>query len=205
MNMKKLVSILTVCIWLLPFMGCSTPEPTISQKVESQMVDFNELNFQNKLSLAQSYLQQNKPALALGALSEASRLAEENGYQQVDIAMLRCEAHLKLGETIEAYNQAKELLDVDLHAPINNELMGKCLLKDGKFHEAETHFTAAQQAYTNPVDIDRAKDLVSLARGLIAYEEGNLKLAERYFQAIVDGDLQYAVDTARKDIEAQAR
>lgn len=166
-------------------------------------MDKARIGFDNKLEAALIQLQDGRGSQALSTLEQASEVGQENDYDQTQVKRLFVEAHLSAGNTIEAYNQAKELLEADSQNGYANELMGKICLKEGEFGDAEKHFIAAKEAYDDPDDISRANDLVALARHFLAYEDGNLTLAEGYLREIQNADLQHIVDKAQKETDAQ--
>lgn len=192
MTKRNLIVLLIACSVVMALAGCAT-----------DMSKANYIDYRGKLNAAHVQLQNGQPSRAMNFLEEANKLAEENGYKRTELKKLTCEAFLSLGDTVSAYNQAKELLDEDPQNAYPNELMGKVLLKEGKFGEAEKYLLRAQEKYEASEDISRAEDLVALTRGLSAYEDGNPRLAGSYFRAIQNADLQYAVDKAQKDITAK--
>jgi tetratricopeptide (TPR) repeat protein len=161
------------------------------------------IDFDNKLDTVLVELQDGQGSQALQSLMEASIVGQENGYDQTQLKCLFVEAHLSVGNIVEAYNQAKELLEADSQDGFANELMGKICLREGGFGDAEKHFVRATEAYDNSDDISRANDLVALSRYFLAYEDGNPRLADGYLREIQNVDLQHAVDKAQKETDAQ--
>jgi tetratricopeptide (TPR) repeat protein len=163
------------------------------------------MNYDNQIQTAYSQLQKGKPEQALDSLQTAKEVGQENGYDQTELDRLYVEANINSGNLVEAHRRANELLTADSEDACANELMGKVFLKDGQYDEAEKYFVKAQAGYESEVDISRAQDLVSLSRYFSAYEQGNLRLADRYLREIRDPDLQHVVDKAQKDIMAKGQ
>lgn len=187
MKVITIITIVLVSVALLLFSGCAS-------------TDTARLDYQNKLTSAYRLLESGNHDLALNNLEQAEKIAEKNSFDKTEALQLRVEASLGIGNNIEAFNYAKELLDKNLADPYANELLGKVLLKDSQYSEAEKHFVAAQQAYKSEENTARVTDLLALARGLSQYQSGNPKLAQRYFREIQNVELQYAVDKAQKDV-----
>jgi Tfp pilus assembly protein PilF len=186
MNKKNLVIMLIICAVSLAFAGCST--------------DMARIDYDKRINTAFGQLQNGQSTQAIRNLEVASKIGEENDYDQTELKRLFVETHLGLGNNVEAYNQAKALLDEEPQDAYANELMGKVLLKEGQYSAAEAHFVTAQQTYEAPVDVSRINDLIALARYFTAYHNGNPRLAKDYLREIQNADLQYAVDKAEKDI-----
>ena len=166
-------------------------------------MDRARIGFDNKLDAALVQLQDGQGTQALSTLEQAGAVGQDNDYDQTQVKRLLVEAHLSAGNTIEAYNQAKELFEADSQDGYANELMGKICLREGEFGDAEKHFVKAKEAYDNPDDISRANDLLALARYFLAYEDGNLTLADGYLREIQNADLQHAVDKTQKETDVQ--
>lgn len=186
MNKKNLVIMLIICAATLALAGCAA--------------DMARVDYDKRINTAFSQLQNGQPTQAIMNLEVASKIGEENDYDQTELKHLFVETHLGLGNNVEAYNQAKALLDEDPQDAYANELMGKVLLKEGQYSTAETHFVTAQQTYEAPIDVSRINDLIALARYFSAYHDGNPRLAKSYLREIQNADLQHAVDKAEKDI-----
>lgn len=186
MNKKNLVIMLIICAATLALAGCAA--------------DMARVDYDKRINTAFSQLQNGQPTQAIMNLEVASKIGEENDYDQTELKHLFVETHLGLGNNVEAYNQAKTLLDKDPQDAYANELMGKVLLKEGQYSTAETHFVTAQQTYEAPIDVSRINDLIALARYFSAYHDGNPRLAKSYLREIQNADLQHAVDKAEKDI-----
>jgi tetratricopeptide (TPR) repeat protein len=186
MDKKHSMVQLVACGIIIVSAGCAT---------DMARVDYN-----NRVQTAFGQLQQGEPLPALDNLQAARKIGQENDYDQTEIKHLLVETHLSLGNNTEAHNQAKTLLDTDPQDAYANELMGKVLLKDGQYSEAEKCFVRAEKVYQAEVDISRARDLVALSRYFSAYEQGNPRLAERYLREIQNPDLQHAVEEAEEDM-----
>jgi len=187
MKSKTIITVIAVSVALLLFSGCAS-------------TDTARLDYQNKLSSAYRLLESGNHDLALKNLEQAEKIANTKNIDQTESLRLRVEACLGIGNNVEAFNYAKELLDKNPDDSYANELMGKVLLKDSQYSEAEKHFVAAQQTYKSEADLARISDLLALTRGLSQYQSGNPKLAQRYFREIQNVELQYAVDKAQKDV-----
>ena len=186
MSKEKLITLLLTASLLMASGGCAT--------------DMARVDYDNKINTAFAQLQDGRPSQALKNLELAGKIGEENGYDKTELKQLFVEANLGLGNNVEAYAQAKELLDSNPQDAYANELMGKVLLKEGQYSEAEKYFTTAQAGYEAPMDSARVSDLITLARYFAAYEEANPRLADGYLREIQNADLQLAVDKAQKDI-----
>ena len=186
MNNRTILTFLITCVGLLISAGCAT--------------DMARSNYDNKLTSAYSQLEAGKHEQVLKILKAADNIAKENSFEKTELTQLQIEAYLGLGDTVRAFTHASELLDKNSSGPYANELIGKVLLKDARYAEAEKHFVTAQQGYKFQDDILRVSDLLALTRGLSQYEIGNPKLAQRYFRDIQNVELQYAVDKAQKDM-----
>ena len=187
MKVKMLASMMLVSALLLIASGCS----------ESNMA---RTNYDNRLNSAYSQIQHQRFDAAIKHLEEAEKIAKENSYDKTQPARLMVEAYLGTGNTIEAYNHAKTLLDTDAEDPFAMELMGKVCLKEAKYDDAEKYFVDAQSRYEQQKDSNRITDLISLTRGLTEYHNGNPRLASRYFKEIQNVELQYAVNKMQKDV-----
>jgi tetratricopeptide (TPR) repeat protein len=161
------------------------------------------VDYDNRMRAAFAQLQDGQHQQALDNLQRAGQIAQEKGYNQTELKRLLVETNLASGNNAEAYSKAEELLKESPQSAYANELMGKVLLKEGDYGEAEKYFIRAREGYEASVDTSRTSDLVVLARYLAAYKEGNPRLAARYLREIKDSDLQYAVDKAQKDIMAR--
>jgi len=186
MNEKRVVLGIMLCGTLVGAMGCAT---------ESCTQDFN-----SKVHSAHLALEEGRTQDAVSKLEEAETISSECSCDKASLERLKVEASLCLGNTVEAYDQAKQLLDAGPQDPFANELFGKICLTEGEFKRAETHFTLAQQAYENNEDISRARDLLALTRYFLAYQDANPRLAEQYMREIEDYELAHALDKARKDL-----
>lgn len=169
----------------------------------TQTTDFR-IDYDNSLGTALTQLQDGRPADALMSLDSARAIAEENSYDKTTIERLVVEANLGLGNTLEAFDQAKTLLNADPKDPYANELTGKCLFASAEFTQAEGHFITAQKAYQAPADATRAQDFVAVTRYFLAYADGNLRLAEGYLREVQSPDLLHSIDKARKEVELSA-
>ena len=183
------IMLLLACSAVMVFAGCSG---------NAARVDYNK-----KLKTAFSQLEKGDPERAAENLEQARQIAQENGYDQTEVDRLNVEANMGIGNNVDAYAQAKALLDANPEDPFANELMGKILLKEGQYSQAEKHFITAQEAYESKIDLARAADLLAMSRYFAAYEHGNPRLAESYLHEIKDADLQHALDKARKDVVAK--
>ena len=186
MKVKQIVLCITLCGILAGAMGCAT---------ESCSQEFN-----SKIHNAHLALEEGRPQEAVEKLNEAETISLECSCDKSSLARLKIEASLFLGETVKAYDQAKQLFDTDPQDPFANELFGKICITEGEFKQAETHFTVAQQAYQDGADVSRANDLLALTRYFLAYQDANPRLAEQYMREIEDSKLAHALDKARKDL-----
>ena len=160
----------------------------------------SKLDYGDRIHAAYQNLEKGSFGQAMKDLESATRLAAENGYDQTQIKCLLAEIHLGKGDTLEAYHEAKELIEKDEEDPYANELLGKIYLRQGGFLGAEQYFLTAQAEYEDARDIARAKDLVALAKGLNAYKAGSPRLANRYWGEIQDPSLRYSLDGAQKEM-----
>lgn len=154
------------------------------------------------LSMNEAYeaLEDGRPQDAAERLQKAEAIAANCSCDISVLERVKVETFLQLGETVEAYDQAKHLLEADPDNPHANELYGKVCLVEGEFIKAETHFNTAQQNYNIEADIARAKDLLSLARYFLAYQDANPTLAEQYMREIEDSALAHSLDKAQKEL-----
>ena len=187
MKAKMLVSTVLVSALLLVASGCS----------QSNMA---RTNYDNRLNSAYSQIQHQRYDAAIKHLEEAEKIGKENNYDKTQPGRLMAEAYLGTGNTIEAYNQAKTLLDADAEDPVAMELMGKVCLKETRYADAEKYFVDAQSRYEQQKDSLRITDLISLTRGLTEYHNGNPRVASKYFKEIQNVELQYAVNKMEKDV-----
>ena len=187
METRTLITLLATCGIAMISAGCAT--------------DMARTNYDNRIVSAYGQIQQQRYDSAIKHLEEAKRIAEQNSYDSTETVRFMVEAYLGTGDTIEAYNHAKELLDKNAEDPFALELMGKVCFKDGaRYADAEKYFVDAQSRYEQEKDIARVTDLISLTRGLTEYQNGNPKLASRYFKEIKNVELQYAVNEIQKDV-----
>jgi len=190
MNKRNLTIMLIACCITALFSGCANNPARI--------------NYDNRMKAAFNQIQDGDSSEALENLQLASQIGQENGYDPTELQRLSVEAHLVSGNNVEAYSQAKTLLDADPEDAYANELMGKVLMKEGDYSEAEAHFVKAQKGYQASDDTSRITDLIALSRYFRAYEDGNPKLAERYLHEIQDADLQHSVDKAQNNVLAKS-
>lgn len=190
LNRRSIILVL-VCAALLTAAGCGG---------NAARTEYN-----NKLKAAFSQLEKGEPETAAAHLEQAKQIADENGFEAVEVDRLLVEANMGLGNMVDAHAQAKTLLDADAEDPFANELMGKIQLKQGEYAEAEKHFVAAQENYQAELDVVRAGDLLAMSRYCSAYERGNPRLAESYLREIRNADLQHALDKAHSNVMARGR
>lgn len=172
---------------------------TAVMQVGCATTDIAKISYESRIKAAHSHLQNGAFGRAMYDLESAAKTAQQKGYDQTQLKCLLAEMYLGRGDTLEAYHQAKELLEKNDRDPYANELLGKIYLKEGGFLGAEQYFLTAQAEYESADDVSRVKDLVALARGLSAYEAGSPRLADRYWQEIKNPDLQYSLGKAQKE------
>jgi len=189
MDTRTVIALLVTTAALATCTGCATGT-----------ADFRGA-YNNSLHAALAELENGQTSAAATNLDAARAMAEEHGYDTTLIERLAVEVNLGMGDTVAAFDQAKTLLDTDPQDPYAHELLGKCLLRDGEFKEAEDHFIAAHQAYQAPDDVARAQDFLAVTHYFLAYADGNLRLAEGYLREVQDPDLLRSIDQARKDVE----
>jgi len=187
--MSRKRGLLVICSLVAMLPSCTT-------------TDLVKTNYENKIKTAYEHLENGAFGQVRENLKSATKIANEEGYDQTELKCLLAEAHLGAGDTLEAYHQARELFEKNDRDPYANELLGKIYLKESGFLGAEQYFLTAQAEYEAAEDVSRAKDLVALARGLTAYEAGSPRLANHYWQDIQNLDLRYFLDRAQKEMTA---
>ena len=110
------------------------------------------------------------------------------------------EAKLGQGETVAAREQAQALLEAQPESAYTQELMGKVLLKEGRYAEAETFFVSAREGARTDNDRARLEDLIALSRYFAAYETGQPQQADHHLRDIKNAELQQAVDTSTEKV-----
>jgi len=188
MKTRTLITLLATCSIVMISAGCAT--------------DMARVNFDNKINSAYGHVQEGAFGKATKSLESANKIAEEKGYDQTLIKRLLVETHLGLGEPIEAYNLAQDLLTENDRDPYACELMGKVLVKEGRFADAEEYFVTAESEYEAEEDVARCKDLTAMVRGLRSYESGQPKVAQRYWREIENTELKFSLDKAQKEMTA---
>lgn len=187
MKSQMFMGLMALSAVLLVSTGCS----------QSNMV---RTKYDNRLNSAYNQIQQQRYEAAIKNLKEAEKIANENSYDKTEIVRFMTEAYLGTGDTIEAYNHAKRLLDKNVDDQFAMELMGKVCIREARYADAEKYFVDAQSTYEQQKDISRVTDLISLTRGLTEYQNGNPRVASRYFKEIQNVELQYAVNKMQKDV-----
>lgn len=187
--MKKQCVLLCVVIGGVFVTGCSTS------------VDQAHLDYQTKLNMAYSQLQNGRPQATEQYLNDARKIAEENGYQQGAIHQLQAELCWTDNDLECIQEQVSVMKDIDPSDPRALELEGRIFIRNGNYVQAEEYFTQAQKSYPEVLDQQRMVDLISLVRGLQNYQQGNPHVAHRYFQDIQGVELQYAIDKALKELD----
>ena len=187
MSRKTVLTLLVACGTPMLLSGCGGQ-------------DLVRQTYESKLSSAYSQLENGRFSSAMSPLEQASKIAEENGYNQTEIKKLKAEACLGVGDLVCAYDQAQELLNTEPSNPYALELLGKVCIREKRYSEAEEYLNKAKLEHKETADISRVTDLIAVTRGLSAYSEGNPKLAERYFRSIENVDLQFSIDTTRKNL-----
>lgn len=159
-----------------------------------------QLKYSEKLTTAHRALLDDQPALAVKQIGEAQQLAAKSKLDNTGGQVLLAEAHRVSGENIEAFNAAQEVLKSDAGNGPANEIVGKLLLKEGKFAEAEQRFQTARSGCEDSAAKQRLDDLINLSRGLRSYSDGDPQVARKYWSAISDAELRFSVDKALKDV-----
>ncbi len=187
MKIKILSSLVILSVVLLASTGCS--QNNIARA-----------KYDKRVNTAYSQIKQQRYDTAIAQLEEAQKIADEESYNKSQSVRLMVEAYLGKGNTIEACQLAKTLLDTNSQDPYAMELMGKVCLRETRYADAERYFVDADSRYEQPEDNGRIADLLSLTRGLTEYEKGNPRVALRYFKAIRNVDLQYSVNKMEKEV-----
>lgn len=182
----KLIIFPAVLVLGILFSGCAS-------------TDKARVNFESRLSMAYSHLENGTYAEAVKNLEKADKMARDKNYDRTELRCLLAEAYLGGGETLEAYHITKKLLEEDDRNPYANEVFGKIYLRQGGFPGAEQHFLTARDEYTSEEDVSRAGDLLVLSKGLREYEAGNARQAEQYWQKIEDVNLKRSLEVAKSE------
>mgnify|MGYP000082393125 CR=1 FL=1 len=148
MYRKTVLTLLVVCVIGMFLSGCGGQ-------------DLVRQTYENKLNGAYSQLQNGRFSSAMSPLEQASKIAEENGYNQTEIRKLKAEACLGIGDLVCAYDQAQELLNTEPSNPYALELLGKVCIKENRYSEAEGYLSKAKLEYKETSDISRVTDSVS--------------------------------------------
>jgi len=159
-----------------------------------------QVRYSGKLAAAHSALVDEQPVLAAKLVEEAQEIASANKIEDTDARLLLAEARRVEGKNIQAFNAVQEVLKRDSANGMGNEIMGKLLLKEGKFGEAEQRFQTARSGCKDATTKRRLDDLINLARGLRAYADADPQVAKKYWAAISDADLRFSVDKSLKDV-----
>lgn len=174
--------------FVLAVAGCSSNRPDMRA------------GYNGHLRAAHTQIQAGHSDQALQTLNAAQQLAQAHGYDQTDVVGLSVEAHLGQGDIAAAHDRAQALLESQPQSNYAHELMGKVLLKKGRYAEAETHFVQASKGVRTTDDRARLDDLIATSRYFAAYEAGQTQQAGRYLRDIQNGDLQHALDETTQDV-----
>ena len=142
------------CAGILTLAGCAT-EPPVQQS--------------DPIGLTQV-----RSAIATGDLAEArSRLTrhEPDGLSDPLATLLQAEIDLRQGDALQALELAERVSETEQRARAD-EVAGKALIRLARFVEASERFKGARGVYRHPEDVSRVDDLIWLADGLQALEEG---------------------------------
>lgn len=153
-----------------------------------------QVKYDAKLKSAKESLVSGDVAGANRHLSDAAVLAKEKGLDRTETTLLLAESALHSGDSFEAIRLAQEAQTDDPGNPRAEEIVGKALLKAGRFSEAQRSLDAARSGYTRQADIQRIDDLLSIAKGLTSYSEGDPEVARQYWLGIEDVAARHSVD-----------
>ena len=154
--------------------------------------------YNQEIVLAHKALIDGEAEEARQRVLQAKQIADGTDINTTSAQLLLAETKLKSGKPVEAVGIVQEVLKDDPRNPRANEILGKACIQDGQFARAEEHLRKAKAEYPEAADRGRVDDLMSLARGLAAYGEGDLAVARKYWAGIRDANLRYAVDGAVK-------
>ena len=154
--------------------------------------------YNQEITLAHKALTESEPEEARQRILQAKEIADGTDIDTTSAQLLLAETKLKSGKPIEAAGIVQEILKETPRHPRANEILGKACIQDGQFARAEEYLCKAKAAYAEAADRRRVEDLMSLARGLAAYGEGDLAVARKYWASIRSANLRYAVDVAVK-------
>jgi len=162
---------------LFALAGCTTSHsPTASAMLASAHASLE----RNDTDSARQYLD------GAGARLDTARDRKE-------YALLTAEVQLRTGDAVAAERAMTSLLSSYPHDPRVQEMAGKSALLTGDFTSAVYHFDKAMNGYAAQADIDRAADLLALARGFDAYAGGRIAAAEEHWAGIRDAGLRAGV------------
>ena len=154
--------------------------------------------YNQEITLAHKALVDGEPEEARQRVLQAKEIADGTDIDTTSAQLLLAETKLKSGKPVEAVGTVQEVLKDNPRNPRANEILGKACIQDGQFARAEEHLRKAKAEYPDDADRQRVEDLLSLARGLVAYGEGDLAVARKYWGSIRDANTRYAVDVAVK-------
>ncbi len=83
------------------------------------------------------------------------------------------------------------------------EVLGKAAVREGCFKEAQDFLVRAGREYKTRTDGERVSDLLKLARGLMAYSEGDVSVAREYWKDITGAALRRSIDEAVRDASTE--
>jgi len=154
-----------------------------------------------------SGLSQVRSAIATGDLAEArSRLTryESSGQSDPLAILLQAEIDLRQGDALTALEQAESVSESKYKARAD-EVCGKALLRLARFSEASERFKRARGLYGHPEDVSRVDDLIWLADGLQALEEGRPMDARALWSEIRSVTLRASIGREYETLTAASR
>ena len=156
---------------------------------------------------AHQALRDARPERAQQQLLKAKEVAaEENLGESADCRLLEAETRLAQGDLAGALSTARAIMAEETgypqSAPRAEEIIGKVMLRSGRFSQAQEHFVAAERQYEAEQDRRQAMDLTLLARGLVVYSDGDIDVANKYWRSIADPSLRHSLDRVRQSVNA---